>query len=571
MGRRKLGVVYKRFLLIISLWLGYFFAFPYVFAVAGANASLLTLLPVALTAWIFGFYAGLGAALFGFAALAGQLFYLLDESGVRVAQELSQHPETPFWMLLTGGATGWLRRLRSELETYKQASSQAQFDTLTGLYNRQSFIERLEGLLAAAQGQAVLIAVLFVDLDKFKHVNDTYGHDTGDELLRQVARSLKGSVRQNDIVARLGGDEFMVVLTDLKEPKVATFVASKIVKSLNSPFRILGKKVTIGASVGIALYPDDGESAPSLIKAADSAMYTVKAAGKNAYELQTSKTRALETRRLEFERHIQAGFDNREFELYYQPQVNLDSRALVGFEVLLRWNSPVFGLLSATEFLAIAEGVGLAASLDHWVLREACHQLSQWHRAGLRPLNLSLNVSAMQFAQPDFIEKVNKAVRDNDINAKWLTFEFSEKTLAADPQMSLRTLHELDKLGLRSCIDNFGNGSSSMYALKRLSVHAIKVDKRFVRNLSDDLSTPDAKITEAICAFGKTLSKTMSAECVETVQQHEAVRKLGCETAQGYYYSKPLALTDAQRLLKQPVVNKSVGEKPAKELVSTQV
>ena len=555
-----------RFLFIVLAWLGYLLAFPALFAELGSTANFLALVPIAATAWAYGFYPGLGAGLFGFVVLAGQLFYVLGEDGARVTRELSRQLQSPLSFLIVGAIVGWVSRLRSELKTYKRATSQAQFDVLTGLLNRQSFMEHLNSVLAEAQRNDVMAAVLFVDLDKFKAVNDTYGHDAGDELLRRVANTLEKTVRQNDIVARLGGDEFMVVLTDLKEPKVAAFVASKIVKSLNSPFKILGKNVAIGASVGIAIYPDDGEEASTLIKAADSAMYTVKAAGKNAYELQSHKTRALESRRLEFERHIQAGFDNREFELFYQPQVSLDTRGIQGFEVLLRWRSPIFGLLSATEFLAIAEGVGLAASLDHWVLREACHQLSQWHRAGLRPLKLSLNVSAMQFGQPDFVEKVSRAVQDNDINAAWLEFELSEKTLAADPRMTLRTLRDLYRLGVRLSVDNFGSGSSSMYDLKRLPIHSIKVDKRFIRNLSVDLETPDAKITQAICAFGKTLGKTMSATCVETVQQHEAVRRLGCELAQGYYYAKPLSLTDAERLLARPVL-----ERANKKLVSTKV
>ena len=555
-----------RFLFIALLWLGYLLTFPALFAGLDSAANFLALVPIAATAWAYGFYAGLGAALLGFAVLVGQLFYILDEDGARVTRALSQHLQSPLSFLMVGAVAGWVSRLQSELKTYKRATSQAQFDVLTGLLNRQSFMERFDTVLAEAQRDDVMVAVLFVDLDKFKAVNDTYGHDVGDELLRRVSSTLEKTVRQNDIVARLGGDEFMVVLTDLKEPKVAAFVASKIVKSLNSPFKIWGKNVAIGASVGIAIYPDDGDTTSVLIKAADSAMYTVKAAGKNAYELQSHKTRALESRRLEFERHIQAGFDNREFELFYQPQVSLDTRSIQGFEVLLRWRSPKFGLLSATEFLAIAEGVGLAASLDHWVLREACHQLSQWHRVGLRPLKLSLNVSAMQFGQPDFIEKVTKAVQDNDINAGWLEFELSEKTLAADPQMTLRTLHDLYRLGVRLSIDNFGSGSSSMYDLKRLPIHTIKVDKRFVRNLSVDLETPDAKITQAICALGKILGKTMSAAGVETAQQHEAVRSLGCALAQGYYYAKPLDLPDAERLLERPVV-----EKLDKELVSTKV
>ena len=508
-------------------------------------------MPVAATAWVFGLGWGIAGAIFATALTTGQLFYVLDESGAALVSELPRHANTPLALLVGAGLAGWVSGLKRELRTYKRATSEAQYDALTGLLGRQSFIERLRLVLEKSRSKNVMAAVLFVDLDKFKFVNDTYGHDAGDELLRQVARILKETVRQEDVVARLGGDEFMLVLTDLKEPRAAAYVASKIVKALNSPFKILGKNVSIGASVGIAIYPDDGDSAEVLIKAADVAMYAVKAAGKNAYELQTSKTRALEVRRLEFEKYVQVGFDNREFELYYQPQVALEGRKLLSFEALLRWRSPVFGLVTPTEFLTVAEGVGLLADLDHWALREACRQLSQWHRAGFKPLKIALNVSAMQFSQPGFVEKVKKAVADNDINPAWLELELTEKLVAADHRQALKTLTALDKLGLKLTLDNFGSGYSAMHVLQRLPVTGLKVDKRFVRQLGPDVRTPEAKIVEAVCALGKTLGKTMTAEGVETLRQHDVVKKLGFSRAQGYYYAKPLATRDAERLLKR--------------------
>ena len=494
---------------------------------------------------------GLAAAAVAVAVLAGQLYYVLDESVPRLMVEAKRHYTDPLWFALMGVISGRLVDLQLELRTYKRASSEAQYDPLTGLLNRSTFVERLERIMTLSEQKGVMAGVLFVDLDKFKYVNDTFGHDIGDELLRQVARVLKETVRQEDIVARLGGDEFMLVISALKEPAAAAIVANKIVKRLNTPFKIHGKDINIGASVGISIYPDDGETAGELIKAADTAMYSVKASGKNRYELKTAAAREKESRRQDFEKQLQFGFDNREFELYFQPQVALKNKRLRGFEVFLRWRSPVLGLVTPGEFLPIAETAGLLLPLDHWALREACHQLASWYRAGYKPVRLAVNISAIQFNQPGFVQHVETALRDYDLNPAWLELELTETVLAGDVKDALKKLNALARLGVGLTLDNFGSGYTSIDVLTKLPVKLLKIDKRFVRKLGASAlsASPDARVVEAICALGQKLGKHVMAEGVETSAQNNVITELGCVLGQGYYYAKPLSAAKAAKHL----------------------
>lgn len=544
-----------RLVAVAVLWLSYVVSFPWLFTVFGSDASLFALIPIAASSWAGALRGGIASAIAATLILSGQLYYVLDESAAQLLAELRSHYDDPLWFLLMGAITGKLVDLQRELKTYKRATSEAQYDPLTGLLNRSSFVERLNKIMMLSDRKEMLAGVLFVDLDKFKYVNDTYGHDIGDELLKQVARVLKQSVRQDDIVARLGGDEFMLVLSQLKDPAAATVVAGKIVKTLNTPFKIHGKDINIGASVGISIYPDDGATAEELVKAADTAMYSVKASGKNRYELKTSEARAKEARRQDFEKQLQFGFDNREFELFFQPQVVLKTRKLRGFEVFLRWRSKELGLVTPAEFLPLAETAGLLQPLDHWALRESCHQLATWYRAGYKPVKLAVNISAIQFNQPDFVQRVEKALKDYDLNPAWLELELTEAALAGDSEGALKKLQVLAKLGVSLTLDNFGSGYTSIEVLTRLPVKLLKIDKRFTRKLNSSAlkvtqgSSPDRRVVEAICALGQKLGRHVMAEGIETSTQNTIITELGCVMGQGYYYAKPMNAGAAQKHL----------------------
>ena len=537
---------------VVVTWLAYLIGFPFIYGILGASTTLLALIPIAATAGLLQRWGGLSSALLAMFVSAGQLYYVFGESVANLKLSLPEHYTHFFFYFVTGFIVGWLTQLRRELRTYKKVSSEAQYDALTGLHNRTSFVSKLEKVIANSKKDKTLAGVLFIDLDKFKYVNDTYGHDIGDELLKQVALLLKGSVRQGDVVARLGGDEFMLILSELQSLDVAALIADKIVRAISKPFMIQGREVRIGASVGVSVYPTDGTTPEDLIKAADNAMYTVKAAGKNSFIMNTSETRADDNRRKELEQQLHLGFNNQEFELYFQPQVNLTSRSLGGLEVLLRWRSPVLGLVTPNEFLPLAESAGLLLALDHWVLREACNQLDMWRREGYAPVKLSVNISALQFAQDDFVENVIKALNDFNLSARWLELEITEAVLAGDPNLALATIYELSNLGVSLTLDNYGSGYSSLAVLQQLPMNRLKIDKQFVHQLSAGFTSKGLPpILEGICVLGKKLNKELMIEGVESASQHKAALSLGCDMGQGYYYSKPLTAHDVVRLLKR--------------------
>jgi diguanylate cyclase (GGDEF)-like protein len=541
-----------RWSLVVASWLAYLVSFPLAFEVLHSSATLLALVPITCCALFWERRGGVSAAVIATFIGLGQLYYALNESVAMWLTELTRHPFDLIVYLLTGLAVGWVALLRRELRMYKRASNEARYDPLTGLLNRASFVANLNDIIMFSRQQQGQAGVLFVDLDKFKYVNDTYGHDIGDELLKQVGRILKASVRQGDIVARLGGDEFMLVLTGLQEASSAAAIADKIVKALSTPFKLQGKDIRIGASVGISIYPADGETADDLIKAADTAMYNVKAAGRNSYTLKTSEVKAKESKRQELEKQLQLGFDNHEFEMYFQAQVNLSSKKLSGLEDLLRWRSPSLGIVAPAEFLSIAESAGLLLPLDHWALREVCHQLVSWQNAGFTPVKVAVNISALQFAQPDFIEHVEAALWDFGLNARWLEFELSEAALSLDPSNTPTKIKKLHDLGIGLSLDNFGLGHSSLVALHKLPIGTLKVDKSLIQQLAGNLGeATSAQLIEAICAFGQKLGKRLMAEGVETALQHKAIVQMGFETGQGYYYAKPVSVAEVLRFLKK--------------------
>jgi diguanylate cyclase (GGDEF)-like protein len=547
----------------VAAWLLYLFGFSALQPVLGQNVGLLALVPVLLTAWFWGRWGGLVASLTALGVTLSLWYYQLGESAPQVLADPRARLLELALFLVAGIVTGLASSFYKQLAAQRRVSHQAQYDTLTGLLNRKSFEETLSGMIENAKTRDGLLAVLFVDLDKFKQVNDIYGHDIGDELLKAVARQLRSSVRDGDAVARLGGDEFMIVLSGIREPEAATVVADKIVKSLSTPFRIRGKELHISASVGISLFPDDGHDVETLVKSADTTMYAVKATGKNHYKIKTANTRIEESQRHELEKMLELAIDKNEYELFFQPQVELRSHQVLGFEVLLRWRSPSLGLVTPSDFWTVAEQAGLLPTLSHWVLRESCHQLATWQRAGYRPFKLIVNIAAQHFAQKEFVSHVEKAVRENGLKARWLELEFAERTLTLDAKDAEATLGRLEQLGIGIVLDDFGTSLSSIVNLQRFPISALKIDGKFARKLGELSSEgqSDALLIEAVCTLGQKFGKQVIAEGIETRPQHEAVLALGCYAAQGYYYAKPMSANDVEAMLKKWQQAEVVGKR----------
>ncbi len=542
-------------ILAVSAWLAYLLAFYRLHDILGVSASLFALPAILLSAWVWGKWGGILGGVAASTITLSLWYYLAPEAEQSLhkvfADPHSRIIETVLYVC-TGFLAGFASNLRHQLSKYKKANQQAQYDPLTGLLNRKSFEHRLEDMIALNMQNQTLLAVLFLDLDKFKFVNDTYGHDIGDELLKAVARVLRESVRDGDAVARLGGDEFMVILSGLRETTSATSVANKIVKAISQPFKIRGKELHIGASVGISLFPEDGSTVEALVKVADNTMYAVKAAGKNDYKLNTAASRVEESKRQEIEMLLKIGIEKNEFEIFFQPQIELRSHKILGFEVFLRWRNSTLGVVTPTEFLPIAEQAGLTSTLSHWVLREACHQLADWQKR-YRPFKLTINIAAQHFVQKDFVSHVEKAFKANNLQPNWLEIELSEQTLSKDYQQTHSVLSQLSALGVGITLDDFGTSFSSLVHLQRLPINALKIDGSFIKTIADSTieGQSNAIFVESICALGQKFGKQVIAEGVENKTQHETVLSLGCYGAQGYYYARPLTIKEVEAMLEK--------------------
>jgi diguanylate cyclase (GGDEF)-like protein len=439
----------------------------------------------------------------------------------------------------------------SNLELAKLAN----YDALTGLPNRALFADRLAQAITKTPTKTSLnhkvaqefvqtyhTALIFLDLDGFKLINDSLGHSVGDELLKTVAERLLKCVRDSDTVARLGGDEFTIILSNLKAPQDASYVAEKVLHSLSEPFWLGGRDLHIGASIGITLYPDDGESVEELVQHADAAMYHAKALGKNRYHFFTSElnTKALEQLRLEND--MRRGLERGEFSLVYQPRVQLQSGDIISFEALLRWNHPELGDIAPSVLIPIAEKSSFIQLLGREVLRQACHQAKKWQDAG-KTLRVAVNVSVKQLQQGTLIEDVKHVLAETGLAAKWLELEITESAAMTDVESNIVTLQTLKDMGVYISIDDFGTAYSSLNYLKRLPINSLKIDKSFVEDISDITST-DTAIVQAVIALGKSLKFSLIAEGVEDDKQLLFLRGAGCDEAQGYYFSRPMAAPD---------------------------
>jgi diguanylate cyclase (GGDEF)-like protein len=423
---------------------------------------------------------------------------------------------------------------------------QAYHDTLTGLPNRSLLQNRLDHGIKAAQRDEARIAVLFIDLDRFKVINDGLGHFVGDELLRQAALRLTESVRASDTVSRQGGDEF-VILASIDHITDAVHIAEKVVADMNLPFEIAEHRLNVGASVGISVYPQDGEDAATLLRNADVAMYAAKDAGRGTFRFFDAAMNDRAQHRLTMEAALRRALANNEFELFYQPKVCLADRRYCGMEALIRWRDPVLGLISPLDFIPLAEETGLIEPIGTWVLETACAQMRRWADRGMVAGPVAVNVSARQLDDPQFAAKLEAILKHHGLDASQLQLEVTESTVMSDPEVAIEALSKLAALGSTIAIDDFGTGYSSFSYLKRLPIHLLKIDRSFVTDIGH--SREDEEIVTAIIQVALALKLMVVAEGVETQQQADFLNGLGCHFAQGYLYAKPLPLAEYEALV----------------------
>ena len=425
----------------------------------------------------------------------------------------------------------------------------AQYDALTELPNRALLSNRLEQLIAMARRNGQRIAVLFMDLDRFKDVNDSMGHDAGDALLQTVARRITGAVRQSDTVARMGGDEFVILLPDVGNGDQAARIADKLLKVVREPLLLRGQELSISASIGICIYPDDAPEAGDLIRNADAAMYQAKSAGRNEARFYTRELNERAMARLQTINALRVALDRGEFELHYQPQVNVAGGAIVGVEALIRWNRPGCGLIMPNEFMPLAEERGLGISIGNWVVREALRQLRAWDAAGLPRLTMAVNVSAGELHDRALTENVAQALLEYGVHAERLDLELTESAAIEDLRATTETLSALHELGCRLSLDDFGTGYSSLNHLRIFPIDRIKIDRSFVVELD---SNPDTiRTVRAIVALAKAHGMSVVAEGVETPSQLALLREQRCDEIQGYLASRPLPAAALERLLRE--------------------
>ena len=433
------------------------------------------------------------------------------------------------------------RALRYAIER-KQAEQRlielAQQDSLTGLANRVQFRAFLDKAVARAERQGRSVALMFVDLDRFKMVNDTHGQEVGDHVLKTVAERMTDCLRKSDLAARIGADEFAIVMESLENPQTVSSAAQRILDAVSQPFSLGAKQIHATTSIGVALYPMDADTSESLMSSAHTAMARAKERGKNTYQFYTREMHEHALKQLELERTLRGAMERGEFLLHYQPQVDMRRGGIVGFEALLRWQHPKRGLVPPGEFIDFCEESGLIVPLGQWVLRSACEQQRRWQALGLPPVHIAVNVSARQLQDSDLVQVFKEVVEDTGADPRLLDVELTESAMLKDPDSVGRLLQGFTDLGMGIALDDFGTGYSSLTHLRRFSVTTIKIDRSFITNLCS--SQDDAAIVSAIVGMGRSLRLRTLAEGIETSEQLAFLRQLNCDSMQGYYFSKPL-------------------------------
>lgn len=423
----------------------------------------------------------------------------------------------------------------------------AHHDFLTNLPNRILLMDRLNLDIANAKRRNTCLAVLFLDLDRFKIINDSLGHAIGDYVLKAVAGRLLTTIRVTDIASRLGGDEFVVVLSDVDGEYAVGDIADAICKAIAAPYDLDGHTGYIGATIGISLYPEDGDDALTLISNADVAMYHAKKNGRGCYHFFHSEmnARAVERQRTEADLHF--ALEHSEFLLYYQPKVNLGTGEITGFEALLRWQHPKLGMMEPAKFISLAEDCGLIVPIGRWVLNEACAQVKRWSFDGIFKGSVAVNISALEFNSSNFVEQVRKSLLDNELNPSSLELEITESVLMNDATSNNEILLQLKSVGVSLALDDFGTGYSSLSYLKHFPIDVLKIDQSFVRDIGEP--NGNSIIVDAVIAMGNSLGKRVVAEGIEGEDQLRFLSERNCSEGQGYFFSRPLAASDCTKLL----------------------
>lgn len=450
-----------------------------------------------------------------------------------------------------GGAPSMLsitRDITERKQTERRLKQLAHFDVLTDLPNRVQFIERLEQAMADADRHEKLVGVVFADLDRFKYINDSLGHEMGDLLLKEVAVRLSGAIRRGDTVARLSGDEFALVLADMGHVDDATRVAQKILDVFRLPFHVGGRDMFVTASLGITLYPFDDHSPQDLLRNADVAMYRAKDSGKNNYQFYVADMTIKATERLSLENDLRSALSQGELSLHYQPIADCKTGHILGMEALLRWKHPSRGMISPTQFIPLAEETGLIIPIGEWVLRTACAQCRHWQKQGFPSLSVAVNLSARQFHQKDLPASIYGILQETGLNPIYLGLELTEGLVMQQAEASVSTLRELKAMDIQISIDDFGTGYSSLSYLKRFPIDVLKIDQSFVHDIPNDAD--DAAIAGTIITMAHSLNLKVVAEGVETVEQLKFMREHDCDAMQGYYLSKPMPAEEFEVFLK---------------------
>jgi len=435
--------------------------------------------------------------------------------------------------------------------TTQSLSHLAQHDSLTGLPNRILLNDRLTEAMALANRYRRPIALLFLDLDRFKHINDSFGHVIGDRLLQSVAKRLLNCVRASDTVSRQGGDEFVILLSEVTHPQDATVCADKILDVLRSPHRIDEHDLHVTASIGIVTYPDDGTDCETLIKHADFAMYHAKDNGRDNRQFFKRDLNLRAVKRQSLENDVRHALEREEFTVHYQPKVSLETGRIVGVEALIRWLHPHLGPVPPAEFIPIAEVSGLIVPIGRWVLREACHQAQAWQDIGIAPIRIAVNISAVELRAKDFLDGIRLILAETGLEARFLELELTETFLMQDSAATLAVLQHLKQLGLHLALDDFGTGFSSLSHLRRFPIDTLKIDRSFVRSITTNVH--DASIVSAVISMGNNLHMRVVAEGVETREQLSFLQECDCPFGQGYYFSQPLGGTHCTQLLRRGI------------------
>ena len=434
----------------------------------------------------------------------------------------------------------------------KRMEYHAHHDALTGLPNRILLKDRVDTSLAHARRQSSMLALLFLDLDRFKIINDSLGHAVGDQLLRTVARRLRDCLREGDTVARLGGDEFMILLPDIKSAADAGKIGTKVVRSLNDPISCQGHELHVTTSVGISIYPHDGSDAETLVKHADISMYRAKEIGRNKMVFFTAEMNAGSRKKLALETSLRTALEKNQMRLVYQPKVDISQNRVTGVEALLRWQHPTMGYISPMEFIPVAEDSGMIIPIGEWVMATAFRQLREWQQAGHNDLTMAVNLSAAQLSRPGFDKIVERTLQESGVDPGDIELEVTENIAMRNIELAILTLDKLKQTGVSIAMDDFGTGYSSLGYLRKLPIDTVKIDRSFVKEIPD--SDEDAKIAQTIIAMAHSLNLSLVVEGVENVQQLNFFRHQGCQVVQGYLFSKPVSADEIIELLESETV-----------------